>query len=116
MAGGLTVSWQTGALSHVYLEWRVTPADDPDVMSRIVDRPGPTLLQRAAILLVSQLLTLLALVVYTSGGASPVTPVSGSAAGLPPARASVMTVGNGYVVGRHDWTPAQAAIMAAPPA
>ena len=85
-------------------------------MSRFVDRPGPTLLQRAAILLVSQVLTLLALVAAATGQAALVTPASGSAAGLPPARASVVTIGNGYVVGWHEWQPAQAAIMAAPPA
>jgi hypothetical protein len=79
-------------------------------MSRIVVRSGPTRLERAAILFGCHLLTLAGLLAWTlvspSPGGAVVAVSAGSAAvAVSPARASVMTVGNGYVVERRDWQP-----------
>jgi hypothetical protein len=74
-------------------------------MSRIVVRSGPTRLERAAILLGCHLLTLAGLLAWTLGAPSPEPSVASTAAVVAPARASVMTVGNGYVVKQHDRQP-----------
>jgi hypothetical protein len=74
-------------------------------MSRIVVRSSPTRLERAAILFGCHLLTLAGLLAWTLVSPSPTPPAGGAAVAVSPARASVMTVGNGYVVERRDWQP-----------
>jgi len=74
-------------------------------MSRSVVRSSPTRLERAAILFGCHLLTLAGLLAWTLGSPSPAPPAVSAAIVVSPSRASVMTVGNGYVVQQRDWQP-----------
>jgi hypothetical protein len=109
-----------GDRSHGALEERAAPADDQDVMLRRVDRARPTFWQRVAILMATQLLTVLALILCTAGTPWAATPASGATTMPRPVAVSVVsTVGNGYEVRRYDSEPTlttQAGVGMAPPA
>jgi hypothetical protein len=103
-----------GDRSHGALEERAAPADDQDVMLRRVDRARPTFWQRVAILMATQLLTVLALILCTAGAPWAATPASGAT--TMPRPVAVSTVGNGYAVRRYDSEPTLAGVGMAPPA
>ncbi len=89
-------------------------------MLRRVDQARLTFWQRVAILMATQLLTVLALILCTTGAPWAATPASGATTmPRPVAVSAVSTVGNGYVVRRYDsepTLPTQVGVGMAPPA
>jgi hypothetical protein len=76
-----------GDVSRYFLQRCGAPADEQYVMSRIVTWPAPSLRQRAAIMLVGNLLALLSMIACTAG---PTAPSAGSAPPQRTARAPIM--------------------------